>query len=125
MSLQANWTDHAVLVVGYGRENGVNYWLVRNSWSTMWGDGGYFKIRENKCGILNKPVVVLNKLLKAHRYPWQNSSKNKRNFKRFSHARKFKGKKYFKQVAKKIKTEGKKSTMKELKVRKAETLLSI
>jgi len=36
--------DHAVTLVGYGVEGGVNYWLIRNSWSTYWGDLGYVKI---------------------------------------------------------------------------------
>ena len=41
--------DHAVLVVGYG----PGYWLVKNSWSTLWGDGGYIKMKRggNQCGI--------------------------------------------------------------------------
>lgn len=45
--------NHAVVAVGYGRENGMDYWLVKNSWGTGWGIKGYFKIQRgvNMCGI--------------------------------------------------------------------------
>eukprot|EP00088_Acartia_fossae_P061372 TRINITY_DN7376_c0_g1_i2.p1 TRINITY_DN7376_c0_g1~~TRINITY_DN7376_c0_g1_i2.p1 ORF type:complete len:307 (+),score=90.81 TRINITY_DN7376_c0_g1_i2:171-1091(+) len=41
--------NHAVLVVGYGS----NYWLVKNSWGTSWGEHGFFKIKRGTghCGI--------------------------------------------------------------------------
>jgi cathepsin B len=36
---------HAIKVLGYGTENGENYWLCANSWGKSWGLQGYFKIR--------------------------------------------------------------------------------
>lgn len=36
--------DHAITAVGYGTEDGNDYYLVRNSWGSQWGDKGYIKI---------------------------------------------------------------------------------
>ncbi|PRW45427.1 thiol protease aleurain-like [Chlorella sorokiniana] len=36
--------NHAMLVVGYDFTGPVPYWIVRNSWSTKWGIGGYAHI---------------------------------------------------------------------------------
>jgi len=36
---------HAVKIVGWGEENNIAYWTVANSWSTSWGEDGYFRIK--------------------------------------------------------------------------------
>jgi len=37
--------DHAVQLVGYGEDSGNLYWLVRNSWGSGWGEGGYIRLQ--------------------------------------------------------------------------------
>ena len=54
--------DHGVLVVGYGDETNIPYWLVKNSWGPSWGEQGYVKIQRSSssddpgvCGIAMQP----------------------------------------------------------------------
>lgn len=53
--------DHAVLAVGYGKLNGEDYWLIKNSWSNMWGNDGYalMAMKDNNCGLATDATYVL------------------------------------------------------------------
>ena len=56
--------DHGVLVVGWGTENNMKYWIVKNSWGPEWGDDGYIKLEKGvegsgTCGLLTQPVYPI------------------------------------------------------------------
>jgi len=41
--------DHVVQLVGYGHDSdlGQDYWIMRNSWGTTWGEAGYMRLARN------------------------------------------------------------------------------
>ena len=55
--------NHVVTAVGYGTsEDGIKYWIMKNSWGTGWGEDGYMRILKDNgssgglCG-LNQQIV--------------------------------------------------------------------
>ena len=52
--------DHAVSLVGFGEDDGKEYWVVRNSWGEDWGEGGYGRVerRRDGTGVLGSYAAV-------------------------------------------------------------------
>jgi cathepsin C len=44
------YTNHAVVVIGWGVEyvndDPVKFWILKNSWGNTWGEKGYFKLQK-------------------------------------------------------------------------------
>lgn len=56
--------DHATLVVGWGKEGGSEYWIMKNSWGKTWGEQGYMRLKvvsgNGICGIQKQPSAPQN-----------------------------------------------------------------
>jgi C1A family cysteine protease len=52
---------HAVKIIGWGTENGINYWIVANSWGTKWGEEGFFRIQQGECSFENIAIAKKKK----------------------------------------------------------------
>lgn len=60
--------NHGVTGIGFGvSATGKEYWIVRNSWGTQWGENGYVRIAANEpdqgdsgiCGVLSSPYTAV------------------------------------------------------------------
>jgi len=49
-SCYSNSIDHGVLIVGFNDAVDIPYYLVKNSWSSSWGDFGYIQIKRDPNG---------------------------------------------------------------------------
>ena len=59
--------NHALLLIGYGTDRGIDYWIAKNSWGTNWGENGHIRIKRNNmdgnvagtCGIASYPTLPM------------------------------------------------------------------
>lgn len=56
--------NHATLVVGWGTEEGTDYWIMKNSWAADWGEEGYMRLKIyddetiGAAGIQEEPLIA-------------------------------------------------------------------
>lgn len=59
------YINHSIIILGWGEEDGVKYWICRNSYGPDWGENGHFRIRRgsNDYAIETEPSSYIPKLL--------------------------------------------------------------
>ena len=81
--------NHAVLAVGYGTDTrtGKEYFIIKNSWGSSWGEGGYARISASKnkfwrgmCGILEFPYIAFVKEVDTTKEIIDHMSENMKKF---------------------------------------------
>jgi cathepsin B len=52
---------HAISIYGWGEENNIPYWIIKNSWGTDWGNDGFFKIQRGlkECQLENNAMGMI------------------------------------------------------------------
>lgn len=57
--VHALYADHLVVLDGYGEDpmTGEQYWLIRNSWSPLWGENGYIRLWRVDPSTLSDPEM--------------------------------------------------------------------
>jgi len=64
--------DHDISIVGWDEENGVKYWLGRNSWGSYWGENGLFRIVRGS----NNLAIESDCSWSVPRDTWSNDERN-------------------------------------------------
>jgi cathepsin B len=81
---------HAVVIVGWGEENGKKYWIIKNTWGKNWGRNGYFyMIRgENNCGIESNCMGLVPDFFYPEDYKKEQHTKNIHDIPKYKEQRK-------------------------------------